>query len=221
MPLKPKGTKSTTGSKSAPEKESAADMLNAVEQMLQGQRLDVKKRVFKNTASLAPETWSTIVLKILADKKVMFRICINQLNNAICNIEISSDFGLWMTKNGTTNLQLPLSVQLHYDITLEDPFSALSLRAMSIGTVIHDSMKNLIEDYVNDNQTICTWTNLSYLLLIIDELEITYMSVDSNGDVNCTGTPEILGRCSDLRQLLKIHAMIPLLQTSVDHLVGR
>jgi hypothetical protein len=44
-------------------------------------------------------------------------------------------------------------------------------------------------------------------LFIIDKLEITYLPIDSNGDVDCSGTPLILGRRSDLRQLLKTHTM--------------
>jgi hypothetical protein len=206
MLSKTKDTKSIS-SKSTPEKESATNTLGAVEQMLQGQGFDVEKGVFKNTASLAPDAQSTIVSTILADKKVMFRICINMLNNVICNIEISNDFGLWMTKNGTANIQVPLPVQLYYDIALDDPFSALSLRAMSVGTVIRDYLKNLIADYDNNNRTMCTRTDLSRLLPIIDELEITCVSVDSNGDVDHTGAPKIFCRRLDPHQLLKIHAM--------------
>jgi hypothetical protein len=101
---KPKGTKSTTCTKSTPEKESTADTLNAIEQMLQGQGFVVKNGVFKDTTSLAPGTRATIVSKILVDKRVMFRICVNKLNKVVSNVEMTGDFGLWMTKQGTVHI---------------------------------------------------------------------------------------------------------------------
>jgi hypothetical protein len=38
-------------------------------------------------------------------------------------------------------------------------------------------------------------------------LEITYVSVNGNGGVDRTGTPQILGRRLDLHQFIKLHAM--------------
>jgi hypothetical protein len=78
--VKPKGSKSSTGNKSTPEKESAPEPLNPVERMLQGQGFVVKNGVFKDTASLPPVTRSTIVSKILADPRVMYQISVNKLN---------------------------------------------------------------------------------------------------------------------------------------------
>ena len=52
------------------------------------------------------------------------------------------------------------------------------MRSVNIGTMICDHLKNLIEDYVDNNQAICICTNMECLLLIIDELEITYMPID-------------------------------------------
>ena len=93
---------------------------------------------------------------ILADKEVMFRICLVKLNNIVCNVKIADDSGLWMTENGTANMQLSLPVQMYYDMSLDDPFTPLSMQAFNVGTMIHDNLKNLIEDYLNNNRTICT-----------------------------------------------------------------
>jgi hypothetical protein len=60
---------------------------------------------------------------------------------------------------------------------------------------------------VDNNQAICTCTNLERLLLLIYELEITYMPVDIDGDVVNTATPLILDRHTDLCPLFKIRAM--------------
>jgi hypothetical protein len=93
-------------------------------QMLQGNGLVFDVGILWNTADLAPEIRATIVSTVLADKSAMFRICLVKLSNVICNIEISDNFGLWITKN-RTNIQIPIPVQQYYDITLEDPFPSV------------------------------------------------------------------------------------------------
>jgi hypothetical protein len=75
---------------------------------------------------------------------------------------------------------------------LNDPFPSFSMRSFNVGAMIRDHLKNLIEDYVDNNQAICTWTNLEHLLLLIYELEITYMPVDIDSNVINTATPLIL-----------------------------
>jgi hypothetical protein len=48
---------------------------------------------------LAPEIRATIVSTVLNDKNAMFRICLVKLNNVVCNVEISGDYELWITKH--------------------------------------------------------------------------------------------------------------------------
>jgi hypothetical protein len=112
-----------------------------------------------------------------------------------------------MTKQGSVHIQIPIRTQLFYDDRLVDPFPTLCLLILNIGPMIRGGLKNQIEDYINNNKSICSCTNLPCLMLIIDDLEITYLSVDNNGNIDNAGGPQILGRCSDLCQLLKIRAM--------------
>jgi hypothetical protein len=137
----------------------------------------------------------------------MFRIRLVKLNNVVCDVEISNDFGLWITQHRTTEIQIPIPVQQYYDMTLDDPFPSFSMRSFNVGTMIRDHLKNLIEDYVDNNQAICTCTNLDHLLLLIYELEITYMPVNIDGHIINTATPLILDRHSDPCPLFKTHAM--------------
>jgi hypothetical protein len=112
-----------------------------------------------------------------------------------------------MTKNGTTNIQIPMPVQQYYDMALDDPFPSFSMQAFNVGTMIRDHLKNLLEDYVDNNRTVCPCTNLDRLLLLIYELEITYMPVDDSGNIIRTATPLTLDQHSDLCQLFKTCAM--------------
>ena len=137
----------------------------------------------------------------------MFRICLTKLSTVICNVEISDDFGLWMTKNGATTIQIPIPTQQHYDMTLEDPYYSLSMRTFNVGAMIRDHLKDMIEDYVDNDQNHCSCANLNRLMLLLFELEITYVPIDDNGDVLRTADPLILNRHTDLCPLLKIHAM--------------
>jgi hypothetical protein len=58
--------------------------------------------------------------------------------------------------------------------------------------MIRDHLKNLIEDYVDINWTICSCTNLNRLLLLVYELEITYMHIDNDGNTTHTAAQLIL-----------------------------
>jgi hypothetical protein len=78
-------------------------------------------------------------------------------------------------------------------MNLIDPFTLSSMQEFNVGTMICEYLKNLVEDYINSNRTICTCTDLDHLLLIINKLEITYMLVNGNGDVDGAGAPMILG----------------------------
>ena len=91
-------------------------------QMLQGNGLVFDDGTLKNTSDLTSENRKSIVSTVLNDKSRMFRICLVKLSNVVCNVEISDGFGLWMTKNGTAKIQIPIPTQQYYDATLEDPF---------------------------------------------------------------------------------------------------
>ena len=161
-------------------------------QMSRENRLVFDVGVLRNTMGLAPEIRATIVSTVLNDKNAMLQISLVKLNYVVCNIEIAGDFGLWITKHGTTEIQIPIPVQQYYDMTLDDLFSSFSMQSFNVGTMIQDHLKNLIEDYVDNSRAICTCTNLERLLLLIYELEITYMPFDIDDNVVNTATPLIL-----------------------------
>ena len=73
--------------------------------------------------------------------------------------------------------------------------------------MIRDHLKDLIEDYVDNNRAICSCTNLDRLLFLIYELEITYMPIDNDGNIIHTATPLILDRHADLCPLFKTRVM--------------
>jgi hypothetical protein len=175
--------------------------------MLQGNGLVFNVGMLQNTTDLAPETRAAIVSMVLVDKSAMFRICLVKLSNVICNVEISDDFGLWITKDRTTHIQIPTPVQQYYNMTLDDPFPSFSMRTFNAGAMIRDHLKNLIEDYIDNNRTVCSCTKLDRLLLLIYELEITYVPIDYDGNIIHTTTPLILDRHADLCPLFKTHAM--------------
>ena len=99
----------------------------ALAQMLQGNGLFFEDAKLKYTSGITPENRKSIVTTVLNDKSAMFRICLTKLSNVICNVEISGDFGLWMTKNGTTAIQIPIPTQQYYDMALEDPYCSFSM----------------------------------------------------------------------------------------------
>ena len=95
------------------------------------------------------------------------------------------------------------------------------MRTFNVGAVIHDHLKALIEDYVDNNQKRCSCTNLNRLMLFLYELEITYVPIDDNGDVLRTAAPLILDRHVDLCPLFKICAMNRAIADLIDRLMNR
>jgi hypothetical protein len=93
MPLnKTKGKTGVAAKSTIPEKTSTTN--SAVTQMLQGNGLVIEDSKFKDTTGLTPETRAIVVSNVLANKKAMFRICLVKLNDIICNVETSDNFGL-------------------------------------------------------------------------------------------------------------------------------
>jgi hypothetical protein len=82
-------------------------------QMVQGNGLVFDVGMLRHTSDLTPENQAAIVSTVLVDKSAMFRICIVKLSDVICNVNISGDFGRWMIKNQTIDIQIPILVQQH------------------------------------------------------------------------------------------------------------
>ena len=179
----------------------------ALAQMLQGNGLVFVDGKLKCTSDLTPENRKSVVSTVLNNQSAMFRICLTKLSNVVCNVEISGDFGLWMTKNGTTTIQIPIPTQQYYDMALEDPYHSFSMRTFNVGAMIRDHLKDTIEDFVDNDQNHCSCMNLNHLTLLLFELEITYMPIDDNGNILRTADPLILDQHTDLCPLFKVHAM--------------
>ena len=97
-----------------------------------------------------------------------------------------------MTKNGTAKIQIPIPTQQYYDATLKDLFESFSMQTFNVGAMIRDHLKDMVEDYVDNNQGRCSCTNLNRLMLLLFELEITYVPIDGDGDILHTAAPLIL-----------------------------
>jgi hypothetical protein len=70
---------------------------------------------------------------------------------------------------------------------------------------MHDSLNNQVEDLNTHNGIACT--DQSHIILTIDELEITYLTIDSNGKVNNAADLQNLGWDSDLRPLFRARTL--------------
>ena len=73
--------------------------------------------------------------------------------------------------------------------------------------MIREGLKSPIELFIDNNDTLISCTDMDRLLFIVEELEIMYLPVDNNGDVDRSGTPLVLTRGSDLRSLFKDHVI--------------
>ena len=83
------------------------------------------------------------------------------------------------------------------------PFVALSARRFNVGILIREGLKELDESVINMNSTALSCTDTERLLLIVEEIEISYLPLNDTGDIDQSATPLVLHRSSDLCEIFK------------------
>ena len=72
---------------------------------------------------------------------------------------------------------------------------------------IREELRFQIEETVKANPNAASCTDINRLLLMVEEMEIAYFPLHSNGKVDRTAVPLVLDHNSDLTQIFKEHAM--------------
>jgi hypothetical protein len=85
---------------------------------------------------------------------------------------------------GKNAIHIPIPLTLFHDMTHEHPFVPMNMQLFNAGIVIREGVKNLIERFIDNNGTLFICTDMDHLLLIVEELKITYLPIDNNGDVD-------------------------------------
>jgi hypothetical protein len=92
-------------------------------------------------------------------------------------------------------------------MTIADPFAALSIQRFNAGIFIREGLKNWIEFVVTKHPDIISCTDMERLLLVVEEMEITYLPLNDTGDIDRSATPLVLDRSSDLCEIFKDHVI--------------
>ena len=84
--------------------------------MLQGQGfVIVNGDRIKNTDALSAETRATILDKLTKNQHAMCRMCLIRLDKTYANLEISGEFGQWLTVNGSNEIHVRVPLSAFYD----------------------------------------------------------------------------------------------------------
>jgi hypothetical protein len=152
----------------------------------------------KDTDGLNAETRATVVEKLLQNKEVMCRISLVRLNRTICKLDISGKFGEWLSDHGNQTIHVNMPLQVFHDMNAADPFVPMNVRRFNAGILIREGLKSQIELMIKKIPTIVSCTDNDRLLLIVEEINITYFPINCDGDVDRSATPLVLDQSSDL-----------------------
>ena len=153
--------------------------------MLQGQGfVIVNSDRIKNTDGLSAETQATILDKLTADQKTMCRACLIRLEKTYAKLEISGEFGQWLTANGSNDIHVRVPISAYYDPEDENPLDAMQPRKSNVAMSIREELRFQIEEIVKASPDAASCTDINRLLLMVEEMEITHLPLQSDGRVD-------------------------------------
>ena len=175
--------------------------------MLQGQGFGiVNDNRIKNTDALSAETRATILDKLTENQQIMCRMCLIRLDKTYAKLEISGEFGQWLTANGSNEIHVRVPLNVFYDLEDENPLDAMQPQKSNVAMSIREELKFQIEEIVKASPDAASCTDINRLLLMVEEMEITYFHF----------IPMVLDRNSNLTQIFKEHAMYTQQLSSYD-----
>ena len=176
--------------------------------MLQGQGfVIVNGDRIKNTDGLSAETRATILDKLTDNQQAMCRKCLIRLDKTYAKLEISGDFGQWLTANDSNEIHVRVPISVFYDTKAEHPLDAMRPRKSNVAMSIREELKCQIEEIVQASPDAASCMDISCLLLMVEEMEITYLPLQSDGRVDREAVPLVLDRNSDLTEIFTNHAI--------------
>ena len=137
----------------------------------------------------------------------MCRVCLIRLDKTFAKLEISGEFGQWLTANGSNEIHVHVPLNVFYDMEDENPLDAMQPRKSNVTMSIREELKFQIEEIVKASPDAASCTDINRLLLMVEEMEITYFPLHSNGKVDRTAVPLVLDQNSDLTQIFKEHTI--------------
>ena len=183
-----------------------------VKAMLQGKGFEIKGHEIQHTDGLSAENREIIVENLIADQDALCRICLTRLRQTFARINFVSPLGQWLTHDHSQEIHVQLPVGTYYDLKNPRPMSTLRICKDNIVMHIREEIKCQIQKVVEGNPTHVVCTDIEHLLLIVEEMEITYLPLQERGsktagNVDRNATPLILDRSSDLSEIFRDHVV--------------
>ena len=163
---------------------------------------------------------ATILDKLTANQQAMCRVCLIRLDKTYANLEITGEFGQWITANGSNEIHVNIPLNVFYNMEEEHPLDGMQPQRSNVAMSICEELKFQIEEIIKANPEAARCTDINRPPLMVEEMEITYLPLNSDGKVNRSAVPLILDRNSDLTQIFKEHVIyttsVQLLQPSTE-----
>ena len=182
-----------------------------VKQMLLGKGFEIKSGVVQHTDGLSEENRETIVSNLMANEEALCRINASRIRQTFAGINPVGPFGRWLTNNYSRAIHVRLPLSVYYDVNSSRPMRTLQIHKSNIAIHIREEIKSQIQTYIEDNPEYIVCTDIERVLLMVEEMEITYFPLQEDGktpgNVDRKATPLILGRSSDLSEILRDHTV--------------
>jgi hypothetical protein len=97
-----------------------------------------------------------------------------RLNKSYGKLNISGEFGQWLTTDGSNEIQVHIPLSVFYDTDAEDPFIRMNVQKSNITISIREGLKNKIESMVKSNAATVSCADIDRLLLVVEEMDIIF-----------------------------------------------
>ena len=89
-----------------------------------------------------------------------------------------------MTANGSNEIHVRVPISVYYDPEDENPLDAMQPRKSNVAMSIREELRFQIEEIVKASPDAASCTDINRLLLMVEEMEITYLPLQSDGRVD-------------------------------------
>jgi hypothetical protein len=107
----------------------------------------------------------------------MTKIVGDKLSHVSFKINVTGEFGRWITENDYTTFVLSVKTQVRFDSDAEDPFGSIGCATMPfVDGAIHSTIKDRVDDLIADKNLHST--DVEHIYSIVDCLQVTSVDCD-------------------------------------------
>lgn len=122
----------------------------------------------------------------------MSQIASDELHHLTFKINVTGDFGKWITENGNMTIVLPIDAHVRLNSDVKDPLGYFLCTVMPhVDGAIRSSVKDRVDDLIADKTLHCT--DVDHIHSIVVHMKVICIECNQHGSVK-TGVTATLER---------------------------